>query len=623
MICYDASVERGFSATARLVPGVRLGGHVARCRTGVFCYDAQCLQTEGRQMSIKVIRGTNDKPVASEALAAAIEGYTDLSGYLYIGYPIVNTPEGHHPIDALLVSPDRGFVVFDLIEGIPDGYEDRQDDSANKIEARLRTHRSLFRRRNLLIPIHTLSFRPSVPRTPTTGTDEYTLADKDTLFDAILSLTWETPDAEVYKAALSAIETTSSIRKSRTKRTVKRQDSRGAKLEGLEGSIAELDATQKTAFIEIVDGVQRIRGLAGSGKTIVLALKAAYIHAQRPDWRIAVTFNTRSLKPYFRRLINAFVFEQTGQEPDWGNLRVINAWGAPGPEDRHGLYFEFCQLYGLNYLDFRAATRRYPDNYFWSVCKAALEGLRGSKMTKPCYDAILIDEAQDLPDTFLRIAYELLRPPHRLVYAYDELQNLTGTSVLSPEKIFGSDEDDRPRVRLDDNVTNSPRRDLILEKCYRNSAPVLVTAHALGFGIYREPVAGSNMGLIQMFDSDQLWGEIGYECSSGSLKGGEDVILRRTADTSPRFLQKHSPTEDLVQFRTFESKSAQDRWVAKEIKTNIDRDELRHHDIMVINPSPRTTRRNVDAIRTNLLELGVASHIAGVDTGPDVFLRRS
>ena len=39
---------------------------------------------------------------------------------------------------------------------------------------------------------------------------------------------------------------------------------------GLENSIAALDRSQSKAVIETVDGVQRIRGLAGSGKTIVL-----------------------------------------------------------------------------------------------------------------------------------------------------------------------------------------------------------------------------------------------------------------------------------------------------------------------------------------------------------------
>jgi superfamily I DNA and RNA helicase len=69
----------------------------------------------------------------------------------------------------------------------------------------------------------------------------------------------------------------------------------------------------------------------------VLALKAAYLHAQHPDWKIAVTFNTRSLKGQFRQRINTFSIEQTNEEPDWDNVQIIHAWGAPGGGDRHGL----------------------------------------------------------------------------------------------------------------------------------------------------------------------------------------------------------------------------------------------------------------------------------------------
>src|SRR5262249_59142237 len=54
-----------------------------------------------------------------------------------------------------------------------------------------------------------------------------------------------------------------------------------------------LDRWQKRGAIESPDGPQRIRGLAGSGKTVILALKAAYFHALHPDWRIALTFQTR------------------------------------------------------------------------------------------------------------------------------------------------------------------------------------------------------------------------------------------------------------------------------------------------------------------------------------------
>ena len=63
-------------------------------------------------------------------------------------------------------------------------------------------------------------------------------------------------------------------RSRRPPRHISSPQSRGAKLGHFEDSIATLDMLQSKAVIETVDGVQRIRGLAGSGKTIVLALKA-------------------------------------------------------------------------------------------------------------------------------------------------------------------------------------------------------------------------------------------------------------------------------------------------------------------------------------------------------------
>ncbi|WP_198143766.1 MULTISPECIES: hypothetical protein [Burkholderia cepacia complex] len=123
----------------------------------------------------------------------------------------------------------------------------------------------------------------------------------------------------------------------------------------LEDSIANLDSRQSEAVIETVDGVQRIRGLAGSGKTIVLALKVAYLHAQHPDWKIAVTFNTRSLKEQFRKLINNFTIEQTSEEPDWNQIDIIHAWGSPAGTSDEGIYYRFCSENGATYYDFGSA----------------------------------------------------------------------------------------------------------------------------------------------------------------------------------------------------------------------------------------------------------------------------
>ena len=575
-------------------------------------------------MSVSIIRGTNDKPATSGELASAMAGCSDFSGQLFIGYPIVSTPEGRHRIDALLVSPDLGLVVFDLVEGtVPGDYRSRQDDSANKLEARLKTHRALMRRRDLRVPIHTLSFAPAV-REPDVGADpDYPLADRGTLPHALRRFAWDESEQSAYEAALSAIENISSIRKSRKQRSATRPDSRGARLEKLESSIATLDATQGRAVIETVGGVQRIRGLAGSGKTIVLALKAAYLHAQHPEWRIAVTFNTRSLKGHFRRLINNFSLEQTGAEPDWRNLRIVNAWGAPGSDDRDGLYYEFCRTHGFEYFDFGSAKQRFRgQEIFRAVCARALEQLQQAGTPRPLYDAILADEAQDLPDSFLRICYELLREPRRLVYACDELQNLVGEPVSSPETTFGTRADGAPRVRFDGSDGNDAR-DLVLEKCYRNSRPVLVTAHALGFGIYREPEKQNDTGLVQMFDSTRLWREIGYGVRDGELRDGSPVTLHRTPGTSPKFLEDHSPPDDLVQFIRFRNKNEQSEWVANAIKKNLEQDELRHGDVVVINPEPLTTRTETGPIRSRLLDLRVNSHIAGVDTSADVFFKEN
>ncbi|WP_349252958.1 DEAD/DEAH box helicase [Burkholderia cenocepacia] len=317
----------------------------------------------------------------------------------------------------------------------------------------------------------------------------------------------------------------------------------------LEDSIANLDSRQSEAVIETVDGVQRIRGLAGSGKTIVLALKVAYLHAQHPDWKIAVTFNTRSLKEQFRKLINNFTIEQTSEEPDWNQIDIIHAWGSPAGTSDEGIYYRFCSENGATYYDFGSAKDSFGSkDPFGGACQNALaQTSRRSEI----YDAILVDEAQDFSSAFLQICHSLLKQPKRLVYAYDELQNLTETSLPSPEEIFGADDAGRPLVVFGAHRPGQPRQDITLNVCYRNSRPVLATAHALGFGVYRE-----KDGLVQIFDDPSLWLEVGYRVSDGELEDGKHVVLERTDKTSPQFLETHSPIDDLIQFSAFDTEVA-------------------------------------------------------------------
>ncbi|EFH7645832.1 DEAD/DEAH box helicase [Escherichia coli] len=566
---------------------------------------------------ISITRGVNEKPVATDLLGQRLEAMTGIKGVAFTGYPLIATPDGKYSIDATLISPDKGIVLFDLIEGRNVGnYAERQDDLANKIEARLKLHRELVKGRNLLVPLSVISFAPAIENTLNLSIEGYPLVNEHELAAVLNDLNWPESNDELYRMTVSAIESLSSIRKSRSKREIIRSDSRGAKLKLLEDSIATLDHRQNKAVIETIEGVQRIRGLAGSGKTIVLALKAAYLHTQYPNWRIAVTFHTRSLKGQFRRLINNFCIEQSGEEPDWTKIRIINAWGAPGGDSRDGIYYEYCRATGTQFLDFNNAALRFGggDKAFDGVCQ---EALGNASVATNLYDVILVDEAQDFAPSFLKLCYSMLKQPKRLVYAYDELQNLSGTSLPPPEDIFGSDEHGQPLVTFG----SDRKRDVILQKCYRNSRPVLVAAHGLGFGIYRNAPQGAETGLVQMFDYPALWEEIGYQVQRGQLSKGQHVVLERPTENSPRFLEEHSDINDLVQFIKFENEEEQNAWLVQQVKKNLDEDELRHDDIVIIHPDPQSARRCTGPIRKRLFDVGIQTHLAGVDTDADVFFQ--
>ena len=565
---------------------------------------------------VTIVTGTTNKPTASEAIKQFFQTHSEMDGYLYIGYPIIGTVDGAYPIDALLISPEKGIVAFNLIEGKnTSGYEEAQDDCANKIEAKLKGYKQLVNKRTLCVDIYVITFAPGLARCPEHD-DDYPLCVNAYELESNLSqCTWA--DNSYYSKVVSVLQAISSIRKGKKKREIVNPKSRGAKIRSLEDSIANLDNQQSRAVIETVDGVQRIRGLAGSGKTIVLALKAAYLHAQHPEWKIAVTFNTRSLKGQLRQLINTFYIEQTSDEPDWENISIIHAWGAPGGGERKGIYYTFCETNNVEYCDFITARDKYGRiDPFGKVCEKALHE---AKSIEPLYDVILVDEAQDFSPAFLRLCYEMLNKPKRLVYAYDELQNLRLQSLPSPEIIFGTAPDGSPRVKFAPFEEGRPQQHIILEKCYRNSRPALVTAHALGFGIYRKPEAQGASGLVQMFDQSSLWNDIGYEVADGRLEDGHRVVLQRTSMSSPEFLEQHSDIDDLIIFKSFETQEEQDRWVANEIKKNLENDELRPDDIIVINPNPLTTKKIVAPIRALLFQEGIVSHTAGVDTAPDVF----
>ena len=564
-------------------------------------------------MTIKVIRGTHDKPAITKLLIEALSNQESLEGELFIGYPTFGTPTGPTEVDALLLSRKHGIVIFDLIEGRDtiDKYPQRQDDLENLLDSRLRVHPGLVERRVLQIPIRAISYASSNSK-PREREDYILCNSNEELIKALADIPWGNFNETVFELASSVIGNVTSLRVNRTHRSISSRNSRGAKLQKIDESIVTLDYQQNRAVIESVDGIQRIRGLAGSGKTIVLGLKAAYLHARHPDWRIAVTFHTRSLKSSFRKLIHQFHYEQTTEEPNWKNLQIVNAWGSP-TDTQPGLYFEYTKQADVPFMDFRQTRERFgTENAFAGACEAAL----ANGDSQPIYDAILIDEAQDLPPEFLRLCYRFLKEPFRLVYAYDELQNLNRESLPSPEEIFGN----AAANRVTEPTRDQAQSDVVLDVCYRNPSQILTSAHALGFGIYRRAPRESNSGLVQMFENQGLWLDVGYEEVEGrSLTPSQPVRLKRRVKSSPPYLVEYSDTDDIVVFKRFDSASDQAKWLVEQIEKNIKADDLNPADILAVHPDAATTKKQTAELRSLLFARGIPPFLAGVDAHADVF----
>lgn len=547
----------------------------------------------------------SEDSVLSRALDNTFGKNVGLTGHFYRGFPIISSSEGGIKLDAMLCTEECGVTIIHFLEGrtVSQDYIDHVDDVHLKICARLTELKELTKNRKLIVPVNSVTYGPLVPINFDEGACEAVQLCRtpEGVLESVRTETFAQP--ELLKPTLSRLQSLSSLKKTKKRNYITKHDSKGAVLKQLERELATLDVSQTKAVLESIEGVQRIRGLAGSGKTVVLARKVAHIHSQNPNWKIAVTFNSRSLKEQFKRLIGQFYEDATGELPDWDMVNIVHAWGSPTTT---GIYYEACCINNVKYYDFQS-SKQVSSGYgteFESVCELFLDQATD---IKPVYDVILVDEAQDFSAAFLKICYVMLKEPKKLIYAYDELQNLGDSGMKSPDDIWGVDDTGTPLVSFD-----KASQDIILDICYRNPKHVLTAAHALGFGIYREP-------MIQMFDTPELWGEIGYEITEGELQEGSNVKLSRSQHSSPALLKGHNTDNEVLQLKKFSSLAEQAMWIAEQIEKNINEDEILASDILVIHPNAMKLRNEVGNLRNILFSKNINSSIAGVTASPDEF----
>ncbi|SIS97671.1 hypothetical protein SAMN05421759_10896 [Roseivivax lentus] len=255
---------------------------------------------------LDIVFGSAGQSPAETSLREVLSS-ANLDGTLYFAYPLFDSADGQVSADALLITREHGLVLFDLTPHPRGDQEsdawieellDRQDEIFRNISSKLFDNKNLVKRRDLVLEPQIVTY---FAEDPEISEDDIIFATPETLVQLIGSF----PSLlEEHERALNAtIQRVTTIKPNNKRLNVDKEDSLGAVLKKIEAGVANLDSWQKKSAIAYPEGPQRIRGLAGSGKTIVLALKAAYLHARHPDWNIAVTYYSRSLQQQFKDLV--------------------------------------------------------------------------------------------------------------------------------------------------------------------------------------------------------------------------------------------------------------------------------------------------------------------------------
>lgn len=436
---------------------------------------------------------------------------------------------------------------------------------------------------------------------------------KKHLFDAPLKQRKLT-DTE-WDAAVSVMMNSAAI-SSPPRRPAKKSNSKSAQLRQVEQRMIKFDINQHKFGIQIPDGPQRVRGLAGTGKTVVLAQKAAHMHVTHPDWDILVTFSTQSLYEAIERLITRFVQEFSRGElesPNWDKLHIWHSWGT---RNRSGLYREVCEVVDEPFLSWSVAQNEFATRSYRVAFDKCCERLLKRDLPQ-LFDAVLIDEGQDFAVNYYRLCYEVLRQPKRIIWGYDEVQSLESLEIPTAEQLFGYDADGNPMVDLSGVYPGEIEKDLVLRYCYRNPRPILIAAHAFGLGLLKQG------GAIQFIDSVAGWQDIGYEIENApnGLKTGETVTLYRPPEYSPHILEKLAGYHSLVQLRVCDSREQELIEIAQDIAHNIHEEGLRPDEIVVIALDARKkhTSKDFATLIRELADRKVKAVRIGDDTARDIF----
>ncbi|GAB3992024.1 hypothetical protein GCM10028807_24160 [Spirosoma daeguense] len=364
----------------------------------------------------------------------------------------------------------------------------------------------------------------------------------------------------------------------------------------------KLDSTQRAVAMQIPSGPQRIRGLAGTGKTIILCMKAANAHKTFDDFKILFVFNNLSMYSQIEKNIQDYYVWETQTTYNSDKLQVRHAWGG---KNVRGVYSDLCEDLGITPKTF-FDVRHLPDPNN-AIFEDILTNYKDH--IKPKYDLILVDEAQDFSPSFFEIIYLLAKEEKRIVWAYDEFQSLKELRIREPEELFGKGLDNEPNLPnsvLEGEYSGRIQKDFVLPNSYRNPRINLMIAHGIGLGLFSENFK------IPMPDK-KTWEARGYKVISPDkpkFEKDDQVVIERPESNSrnilERLLKENSRDEkELIKFRMFKNKQSEHDAIINEIHKLVTEENVEPDEIIVITLDTKNSDPDFKYIRSQLNILNI------------------
>ncbi len=169
-----------------------------------------------------------------------------------------------------------------------------------------------------------------------------------------------------------------------------------------------LDLQQESIAKQLGDRHRLIRGVAGSGKTLVLATRANVLAKHYPEWRILVLCRSIPLSRNLRYTINRMM-DEPEDLLDWIRLE----------EERDGKpHLQNVEVYHFHQWLSGSLNAKESD------IGMLIGKLERKEAILPMYEAILIDEGQDFQPQWLRLLSHLLNPAtQNLLLVEDQAQS--------------------------------------------------------------------------------------------------------------------------------------------------------------------------------------------------------